>query len=52
MFVFYNYVLDPTQTHLSPSRCSRVKMSSEKGPKYIYAQEHKLYYFNFHFGAH
>ena len=29
-----------------------VKMKSEKGPKYIYAQEHKLYYYCYHFGGH
>ena len=29
-----------------------VKMNSEKGPKYIYAQEHKLYYYCYHFGGH
>ena len=33
----HKYVLGPTQTHF--------KMSSEKGPKYIYDQEHKLYYY-------
>ena len=27
-------------------------MSSEKVPKYIYAQEHKLYYYYYHFGRH
>ena len=27
-------------------------MSSEKGPKHIYAQEHKLYYLYYHFGGH
>ena len=27
-------------------------MSSEKGPKHIYAQEHKLYYYHYHFGGH
>ena len=27
-------------------------MSSEKGPKYIYTQECKLYYYYYHFGAH
>ena len=32
----YKYVLGQTQSHLSPSRQARVKMSSEKGPKYIY----------------
>ena len=35
----HKYVLGPTQTHFSPSRKARVQMSSEKGPKYIYAQE-------------
>ena len=24
-------------------------MSSEKGPKYIYAQEHQLYYYNYYY---
>ena len=37
-------VLGQTQTHFSRSRWRRVKMSSEKDPKYIYAQEHNLYY--------
>ena len=27
-------------------------MSSEKGPKYIYAQEYKPGYYNYHFGGH
>ena len=27
-------------------------MSSEKGPKYTYAQEHKFYYYYYHFGGH
>ena len=31
---------------------ARAKMSSEKGPKYIYAQEHKLFYYYYHFGGH
>ena len=30
----------------------RVKMSSEKGQKHIYTQEHKLYYYYYHFGGH
>ena len=31
------YVLGPTQAHF--------KMSAEKGPKHIYAEEHQLYYY-------
>ena len=31
---------------------ARVEMSSEKGPKHIYAQEHKLYCYYYHFGGH
>ena len=27
-------------------------MTSEKGPKYIYAQGHKIYYYNYYFGGH
>ena len=27
-------------------------MSSEKGPRYIYAQEHKLYYYYYHYVEH
>ena len=27
-------------------------MRSERDPKYIYAQEHKLYYYYYHFGGH
>jgi len=27
-------------------------MSSEKGPKHIYAREQKLYYYYYHFGWH
>ena len=30
----------------------RVKMSSEKGQKHIYAQEHNLCYYYYHFGGH
>ena len=30
--------LGPIQNHFSPSRLARVKMSSKKGPKHIYAQ--------------
>ena len=48
----HKYVLGPTQTHFSPSRLARVKMSSEKGPKYIYAQENKLWYYYYHFEGH
>ena len=40
----HKYVLGPTQTHL--------KMSSGKGPKQFYSQEHKLYYYFYHFGRH
>ena len=43
--------LAPTQTGFSPSRKARVKMSSEKGPKCIYAQEHKLHNY-YYFGGH
>ena len=46
------YVLGPTQTHVSHSRWARVKMSSERGPKHIYAQGHKLYYYYSHFESH
>ena len=41
-------VLGPTQTHFIPSREARVKMSSEKGSKYIHAQERKLYYYYYY----
>ena len=34
------------------ARLRLILMSSEKGPKYIYAQEHKLYYYYYHFGGH
>ena len=43
MLVGIKYVLGRSQTHFS----LRVKMSTEKGPKYIYAQENKLYYYLF-----
>ena len=36
MFLGINNVFGPTQTH---------KMSSEKGQKHIYAQEHQMYYY-------
>jgi hypothetical protein len=39
------YIFGPTQTHFSPSVARSVKMSSEEGQKYIYAQEHQLYYY-------
>ena len=29
-----------------------LKMNSEKGSKYIYAEEHKLYYYYYHFEGH
>jgi len=45
MFVGINMFWAGTQTHFSPSPLARVKMSSEKGPEYVYAQEHKLYYY-------
>ena len=48
----HQYVLGPTLNHFSSSRQVRVKMSSEKGPKYIHAQEYKLYYYHCHFGGH
>ena len=38
----HKYVLGPT----------RLINESEKGPKHIYAQEHKLYYYYYHFGGH
>ena len=40
----HKYVFGPTQNHFSPS-VARVKMSSEKGQKHIYAQERQLYYY-------
>jgi len=46
------YDLGSTQSHFSLSRWARVKMRSEKGPKYIYAQEHKLYCYCYHFCGH
>ena len=46
------WVLGPTQTQYSTIRQARVKISSGKGPKYTFAQEHKLYCHYFHFGGH
>ena len=46
-----NYVLGPTEGHFSASCCVRVKMNSEKGPKHIYAKEHKLYHYYYNFGG-
>lgn len=40
----HTYVLGPTQSNL------KVKMSPEKSPKDIYAQEHVYYYY--YFGNH
>ena len=37
----HTYVLGPTQSNF------KVKMSPEKSPKDIYAQEHVYYYYNF-----
>ena len=45
------YVLGPTQAHFSPS-VARAKMSAEKGPKHIYAEEHQLYYYYYNFEEH
>ena len=42
------YVLGPTQAHFNPS-VARAKMSAEKGPKHIYAEEHQLYYYYYNF---
>ena len=36
----HKYVLDPTQTYFSPNRLTRVKMGSEKGPKYTVTITH------------
>ena len=47
-----SYVLGPTEGHFSASCCVRVKMISEKGPKHIYAKEHKLYHYYYNFGGH
>ena len=33
------------RTSLTLAQAKRTKMSSEKGLKYIYAQEYKLYYY-------
>ena len=46
-----NYVLGPAEGHFSASCCVRVKMNSEKGPKHIYAKEHKLYHYYYNFGG-
>lgn len=41
------------KTQISVRAVSRgTKVSSEKDPKYIYAKEHKLYYYCYHFGGH
>ena len=42
----------PTLPNFSPSRLARVKMSSEKGLKYVYVEECKLYYYSYLFGGH
>ena len=34
------------------ARLRLILNESEKGPKHIYAQEHKLYYYYYHFGGH
>jgi len=38
-------VLGLDQTHFTLSFYARVKRSSEKGPKHVYAQEYRLYYY-------
>ena len=38
--------LSVLSTHFSQSRLARVRMSSKKGPKYLYVQEHKLCYYS------
>ena len=48
----HQYILGPTLNHFSSSRQVRVKMSSERGQKYIHAQEYKLYYYYYQFGGH
>ena len=45
-FAGINMFFGATQNHFSPS-VARVKMSSEKGQKHVYAQEHYYYYNNF-----
>ena len=40
-----------TQAHFSLS-IARAKMSAEKGPKHIYAEEHQLYYYYYNFEEH
>ena len=51
MLAGINYVLGPTEGHLSASYYVRVKMNSEKGPKRIYAKERKLYYYYYNSGG-
>ena len=36
----HKYVFDPTQTYFSTNRLARVKMGSEKGPKYTVTITH------------
>ena len=43
--------MGPTQAHFSPN-VARAKMSAEKGPKHIYAEEHQLYYYYYNFEEH
>ena len=45
-------ILGSNETHFSPSRQARVKMRSPKGPKYIYGQENKLYFYYYRYGGH
>ena len=52
MLAGINYVLGPTEGHLSASYYVRVKMNSEKGQKCIYAKERKLYYYYYNSGRH
>ena len=51
MLAGINYVLGPTEGHLSASYYVRVKMNSEKGPKRIYAKERKLYNYYYNSGG-
>ena len=34
------------------ARLRLIQNEPEKGPKHVYAQEHKLYYYYHHFGGH